>query len=663
MAVLCFRRAAAGLVAACLIWGAPSTGALAVPTRTASDDNNARIAKLVREAREQRLADNPVWRALGHYEPNWMRGGVHSEVASPWFFLAGDAGRTDPAAELAATIAGLFDKTPIGPREKPVYCLFVARRKFLTAHLDIDTRSLPVHQCKTYERWRAMVSPREASLIFPTAFPNSPSSMFGHTLLRIDSNRRKNATELLSYAVNFAAAAPDGERGLGFVWKGLTGGYPGVFGLFPYYEKVKQYAWIENRDVWSYALHLSDPELDRMVDHIWEMDSVRFDYYFLNKNCSYQLLSLIDVARPSLRLTEQYDWYAIPSDTIRSLADVPGLLGPATYRPSMEAMLRSETDQLDAAEQRLAREIAHHERAPDAPAVTALTDRREAAVLEVAYDALHYQTATEEIEPEGDMDTPAARAYANEILARRAALGGTSPFAPVAAPERSPDSGHRSLRVNASTVYADDNLTLGFRLRPAYHDLLDNPGGYTHGQAIDFADLGVGLDPDDGDLAITDFTLLSITSLSPRDDWFQPLSFTMETGARRRPSGRVFTDAPDDLGFFFQGGPGLAWGQDTITAYVFGELSVDANPGLQPGYAIGAGPSAGLLYYPVPGVQMRLDTGLIPYAAGADGHYGWARLDAQVPLVDDFALRGGVQYEDIRDHSGVRVDFGLQAYF
>ena len=60
---------------------------------------------------------------------------------------------------------------------------------------------------------------------------------------------------------------------------------------------------------------------------------------------------------------------------------------------------------------------------------------------------------------------------------------------------------------------------------------------------------------------------------------------------------------------------------------------------------------------------MRLDTGLIPYVAGADGHYGWARLDAQVPLVDDFALRGGVQYEDIRDHSGVRVDFGLQAYF
>ncbi len=631
------------------------------PSAAAQVTDPARVAALQQRAADQHLSRDPVWRALVHYEPNWMRGGVHSEVASPWFFLAGEAGHTEPAAELAASIVGLFDATPIGPREIAPFCLFIARRKFLVDKLGIDTADLPVNQCQTYERWRAMVAPREASLIFPAAFPNSPSSMFGHTLLRVDSNRRKNATELLSYAVNFAAAAPEDKRGLGFVWNGLTGGYPGVFGLFPYYEKVKQYAWIENRDVWSYTLKLRDAELDRMVDHIWEMDSVRFDYYFLNKNCSYQLLSLIDVARPSLRLTEQYDWYAIPSDTIRSLADVPGLLGPAQYRPSMEAILRSETAQLSDHEQLLAREIAHGERAPDNAEVAALDTIRQAAVLEVAYDALHYQTASEEIEAE--MDTAEAKAYANEILARRAALGGRSPFEPVTPPARSPDTGHRSLRVNASTVYADNNTSLAFRIRPAYHDLLDNPGGYTRGQAIDFADLGFAIDPDEGDLAITDFTLLSITSLSPRDAWFQPVSFTVETGARRRPSGRVFTDAPDDLGFFFQGGPGLAWGQGDLTAYVFGQVSIDANPGLQPGYALGAGPSGGLLYYPVPGVQLRLDMGLMPYAAGADGHYGWARLDAQVPLIEDFALRSGIEYESTEYNDGLRFNVGLQAYF
>jgi hypothetical protein len=97
--------------------------------------------------------------------------------------------------------------------------------------------------------------------------------------------------------------------------------------VFPYYEKVKQYAWIEHRDVWSYPLALSDAETERLVDHLWEMDGVHFDYYFLTKNCSYQLLSLLEVARPALRLTEKYSWYAIPADTIRTLADVPGLMG------------------------------------------------------------------------------------------------------------------------------------------------------------------------------------------------------------------------------------------------------------------------------------------------------------------------------------------------
>ncbi|RJS91585.1 DUF4105 domain-containing protein [Salinisphaera sp. Q1T1-3] len=636
-------------------------GGLLAATPPAVADASATVARLQRAAAAAGLADRDTWRALVHYEPNWMHGGVHSEVGSDWFFLAGPDGRHDPAAELDATIAGLFSDRPVGPRKLATYCLFVARRKWLVRQLDIDVSQLPVHDCPKYRRWKAMLSPRQASLIFPAAFPNSPSSMFGHTLLRIDSSKRRHGTELLSYAVNFAAAAPDGQRGLGFVWKGLTGGYPGIFGLFPYYKKVKQYAWIENRDVWSYSLQLSSAELDRMVDHVWAMDHVEFAYYFLNKNCSYQLLSLIDVARPGLHLTRQYSWYAIPSDTIRSLSDVPGLLGPARFRPSMEAVLRSETHQLSAAEQSLARRVSRHRLSPDAPAVKALPRARQAAVLEVAYDALHYQLASDNVAAPVKGET--GEVYANRILAARARLGGRSPFAPVTEPARSPDEGHRSLRFKAATVYAGDKTSLAFRLRPAYHDLLDDPGGYTHGQAIDFADVGLAVDPENGHVALDDFKLLSITSLSRRDAWFKPVSFTLSTGARRRPSTHLFTGRDNDLGYYLQGGPGLAWGRGNLTGYVFGQVSFDANPGLAPAYAFGAGPSAGLLYYPHPGVQMRADAGWLQYAAGADGHYGWAGLGVQVPLIRELALRSNIKYENLRRTDGLRIDLGVQAYF
>jgi hypothetical protein len=634
------------------------------------------IASLQHRAAAQRLAASPEWQALLHYEPNWMRGGVHSEVASPWFFVSA-VGKTDPQAELDATIAALFSADKIGPRKKPAFCLFVARRKFLVSHLHIDVSRLPVQVCPEYQRWLAALAPDAVSLVFPTAFPNSPSSMFGHTLLRVDSARRRHGTELLSYAVNFAAAAGDDGRGLGFVWKGLTGGYPGVFGLFPYYKKVKQYAWIENRDVWSYPLALSRPQIARLIDHIWEMDSVRFVYYFFNKNCSYQLLSLLDVARPSLHLTRQYTWYAIPSDTIRSLAAVPGLLGPAEYRPSMQTSLHWEASQLTHAQLSLAQAVANRRLPLNAPRLAALDGADHAGVLEVAYDELRYRLQAkgaqagdvdEDLDNNGDpvAATPADTAterFANRILLARSRIPRRSPFSPVPAPRTSPEDGHRSLRINASGIYADGNFSLGVRIRPAYHDLLDNPGGYTRGAEINLADLGLRLDPSDGRVRIEDFRLLDIVSLSPRDSLFKPISFQVDTGVRRRPSARVFGDAPNDLGYYLQAGPGLAWGHDKLTAYVFGLGSFDANPSLQPAYAVGAGGSAGLLAYPLPGIQIKSEVGALQYVAGADGYFRWAKLGAQFPLIDEFALRTSVEYDQTAVDDGVRVDFGIQAYF
>ncbi len=182
------------------------------------------------------------------------------------------------------------------------------------------------------------MNPDAVTLIFPAAYLNNPASMFGHTLLRIDSRTRNEQTRLLDYTVNYAASTQQ-ERGFTFAMKGLFGGYHGSFSVAPYYAQVKRYGDLENRDIWEYRLTLSYEEVLRMMMHAWELKSAKFDYYFIDENCSYQLLSLLEAARPSLHLLDQFGLWAVPADTIRAVTGVEDLTSSVTFRPSRRTVL------------------------------------------------------------------------------------------------------------------------------------------------------------------------------------------------------------------------------------------------------------------------------------------------------------------------------------
>lgn len=629
-----------------------------LPAAAAGEDPY--LHELQRRAAELELADSRAWRSLVHYEPGWLGPGVASTVASDWFFRAPD-GRTDPAAELAATLAAFFDPAPVAPRDEPAQCVFRARYQFLDRRLGFDRTRMPRVPCDDYEAWLAALDPQRVRLIFPTAFLNSPASMFGHTLLRIDGGDTARRPELLSYAVNFAAETGE-EAGVAFAVKGLTGGYPGIYGVYQYYDKVREYAWIENRDVWSYPLALDDAEIARLAAHLWELDEVRFDYYFLTKNCSYQLLALLQAARPSLRLTERFDWYAIPADTIRALAEVSGLLGPPDYRPALATTLRAEAGTLSPAELELALAVATGEAAPDGDRLAALAERDAARVLEVAHDHLYYrrQTGAETAEEAG----PRLRS----ILLARSRIGTGAEFPPAPRPEAAPHAAHPTLRFAAGGVWEDDRFTLRLRLRPAYHDLLDPPGGYTDGAQITFLDLGLRLDPDTGDARLEDLVLLDILSLSPRDAVFRPVSWQVSTGLRRRPLDTVLGDGPDGLGYYIEGGPGLAWGDARgLAGYLFALASADTSSGFDAGYATAAGASAGVLAQPVPGWRIRAELGALNYVAGDAGRRRWGELTQQwaLPAVGEtmLGLRLTLGWQDAAGEDVPRAALALHAYF
>jgi len=196
----------------------------------------------------------------------------------------------------------------------------------------------PALDCAELKTWQQVINPKGVTLVFPTAFMNSPSSMFGHTLLRIDAKDQTRSKELIAFAVNFAAEPDDSDNAAMYALKGLVGSYPGKFSLMPYYKKVREYNDLESRDIWEYKLNLTEQQVERVLLHLWELQRATFDYFFIDENCSYQLLGLLQLAKDDLNLTSQFNMQAIPSDTVAALRD-NNLLQAPNYRPAFGTKL------------------------------------------------------------------------------------------------------------------------------------------------------------------------------------------------------------------------------------------------------------------------------------------------------------------------------------
>jgi len=561
----------------------------------------AYLQQLVTAARAAELADSRQWRALVHYRDNLLLPGVTGQADDPEFYLAAN-GKIDPAAELDATLAAFFAPPFIETDQlQHPQCRFVARYHWLSEVLHFDPARLPAQPCARFHAWRDALNAGALTLVFPSAYINNPSSMFGHTLLRVDAVDQDERTRLLGYAINYAVE-PHGDGGATFIMKSLMGAYPGQFSISPYYIKVKEYSDMENRDIWEYRLNFTQEEIDRLLMHAWELGPVRFDYYFFDENCAYHLLSLFEVARPSLRLTSGFRGWVIPVDTVRRMAAQSGMVAEVVYRPANNTRLRNRLARMSTAEQALVRELA----AGAVPALEGVPPARQAELLEGAYALARYQDS------ERRVDHVAAARTSRELLLTRSRLpAGTAIEPPM--PEVRPEQGHatRRLAVGAGRDAHRDFQSLEFR--PAYNDLLDPGGGYTDGAQINFMDLGLRRYQEDGNVALEKLTLVDIYSLAPRDAFFKPVSWKAATGfARVR-----LADGRRVGAFHSHGGAGLALGNwQGAVFYGFLEGTLDVADALHQDHAVGLGPSAGVFVRPTAAWKVHLSARLQDYISG-----------------------------------------------
>ena len=525
------------------------------------------------------LHEHPVWLTLGHYHQDTLGSGFTSQADDPAFFLS-ESGKTSPEAELQATLEAI--RQP-GGGDDHARCRFPARDAWLREQLDLpDT---PV-DCPAYDEWAETLNTEKVTLVFAASYLNSPSSMFGHTFLRLDPPQDDEETDLLlANTISYAADAAEHDSELLFAYRGIFGGYPGITAIQPYYEMIRLYNDIEHRDLWEYTLNLTQPEVDTLLAHTWEIQDKNFDYYFFDENCAYRLLALIDAARPGTDLLDEVSTHAIPSDTVRWVRDA-GLVESIHYRPSAATSVAHSLDSLPPEHRTIAAAVANGYVDVNGPEVRELDKNDRAQLLDATYDYVRYQS-----EAEGWPREHAAP-LSHQLLVSRSKIVGAEELPKVPEPEIRDDQGHDTFRLSLGSGQLAHREFTQLTLRPAYHDVLDPPAGYRTGAQLQFLRLDARLYHDNDELQVEQITGVEIRSLSPRNQFFSPISWQVGFGGRRTDTGdnRVLTP-------YLEGGAGGSWGLGQNTqAFAIATADVEIDDDLRRGHDFAPGADLGLLH-------------------------------------------------------------------
>ncbi len=484
---------------------------LAAEQSLASDNQttNSAVEAYLDEAQQLHLADSNEWLKLLHYEisTSVFAKKFRSKFRGP-FYIAPD-GTENPENEMKSSLRLLFS-----PKTRFQQCKYLSRTKFFVRKLKIQTGD--IEPCAERKAWKQELNAQAISLIFASADLSNAASSFGHTFLKLSNPSNKQKKELLDYGINYAADANQSE-GVLFALKGLFGLYNGKFTMLPYHQKIREYINAEGRDIWEYALNFSAEEVDDLIDHLIELEGSSAPYYFLDENCSYQLLAALEAVRPELNLTAQFKYFTIPIDSLKRVMAVTGLVKTQNFRKSLknkftESLNGLSLKQTNAIKKLIIQGAEIDYKIPDADSFTKIeqTEILDATLNHLALRAFKNNTNLE-----------------NEIYnvsVQRARLQTISREMPVTEPPP-PQATHDSSASYVSFYRNNQIDFLNFRFRHAYHDFIsDDSGGIPFSQNNVLA-LEIGFNSEARQLQLIEFDFLDLLSSNPVTPFEYPLTW------------------------------------------------------------------------------------------------------------------------------------------
>ena len=239
-----------------------------------------------------KLDQNQYWLKLLHFENK------KSIINNKDFFLS-PFGQKDPKKELIATIQNIF-------KDPTTQCKYPARIKWLQEKLSfvpiekIKCPKLDLFLTKNYSKM---------SIIFTSERYDSPSSIFGHTFIKVE-------TDSIPYAINFAATVPENQNQFLYAYRGITGKYPSEYKILPFSGKDYEYRAKEFRDLIEFEIQYSRNEINNVMLHLYEIQHTQQNYYFIGRNCSSEILKLLDMAQYTSTFSKKLSTATIPIDII-----------------------------------------------------------------------------------------------------------------------------------------------------------------------------------------------------------------------------------------------------------------------------------------------------------------------------------------------------------
>ncbi|HEY3486545.1 MAG TPA: DUF4105 domain-containing protein, partial [Gammaproteobacteria bacterium] len=459
------------------------------------------------------------WLALLHYRQE--NSGLWSSEADNSAFFLSPQGRNSPRDELIALINNIFKKS--GDEKLTVFCRFPARSHWVINRLDI--RNITIPSCVELESWKSRFSMDDVSILFASSYIGNPASMFGHTFLLFTEKDKGKDQSLISMTVNYVANGQEADGYFQYIVKGLTGGFTGVIENQPLFVHLRRYVENEGRDLWQYHLKFSREEIELIVMHIWEIRENFFDYYYIDENCSYRILAILSVARPTLFNHKDFASLTMPVDTIRNLS-TQSMIDKIEYWPSSMKQFAAHATLLPTDEQDLAYRLAHGLISPDNIRLQSLGEERRAAVLSLAMEytgLLIQRNDTGSIEKEK---------LVFNIIKARADIDTKFIPPPYSADPTDPTLGHKTRRLLFTGGHAGRHDYFEFGFRPVGHDFLDPIQGQITGAQTEFMNFNYRFYADEERLEKLE--LLHIASYTPITKFFHFKSLDFNVSRERK---------------------------------------------------------------------------------------------------------------------------------
>lgn len=570
------------------------------------------IDTMLRLAQQARLGQSAEWHKINQYHPTLV--GVKSRVDDASYFLAAN-GKSDPQSELEATIRAAYDEGLAEQSRQPKQCRWVARYQYLSRSMKALGFDYPEPRCEGFDRWKSGMARDHVSLIFASIYLNSPASMYGHIFMRFDSAKAGEFNRLSDTTVGYTVNS-NGEAGLGFLVKSAVGGFPGNFVSVPYFMKMREYADLENRDLWEYQTDFTPEEIDKMHAFIWEQSFTYVDYYFADDNCALILPATLEAGRPDLNLIASAKPWLAPLDTIKVLRDA-NVVTKKRYRPSQYSTLISNVERAPDAVREQAVALAHSLKLPES--IPGETAEERAQLLDLALGVLEY----ERNQKNSEQEAAPLNQFQLKLSMLRSKVDASATYQPAPTPRQSPDEGHDSFRVGMALGQVDGVGYGQINTRLVYHDGLDPNAGFSPGVSSKIGDLYLRFS--DKNIRFERLDLFEVFLPSVRTAWYRPLTIKANISVRRDVQ-RNDMSAPTVFHIELGAGEGYRISQHS-QMYVIADTITRLRGGAS---SLAAGPVAGWLWQPEARWRAEASAGAFWNAAGVRRDTGVYRVIAGV---------------------------------